>query len=265
MNHFRIIALATFAGCIGIVLLPSLQANSQDKRTTLTINEPVQVPSCCTPDHNVTLQPGEYVMVLADSLADRYIVRIYDKGEQNVITTTLAVPNYRLRPSGKAELQYWEVPAGQPSALRAWFYPGDNFGREFVYSKQTAARIAAFVKTPIPAIDAQTVAVEDLGTVSLVAVDESGASSKLVTSIPEQTPNSALQPTLEVAPPTVSLQPQTADRTVQAVTPTPVKPELESLPQTASTMPLLGVTGLVSLALFAALELRRRHRRRYET
>ena len=56
------------------------------------------MPSCCTPGHTVTLQPGEYVLTLVDSLSDRHIVRIFDKDQQNVITTILAIPNYRLQP-----------------------------------------------------------------------------------------------------------------------------------------------------------------------
>jgi hypothetical protein len=57
-----------------------------------------------------------------------------------VVTTILAIPNYRLQVTDKTVFQYWEVPAGQPRALRAWFYPGDNFGQEFAYPKQKSKR-----------------------------------------------------------------------------------------------------------------------------
>ena len=147
------------------------------------------------PSHTVTLQPGEYVMVLVDSLSDRHIVRIFDKDQQNVITTILAIPNYRLQPTGNTVFQFWEVPAGQPRALRAWFYPGDNFGQEFAYPKQTAAQIAAFVKTPVPAIELETVAAEDLKTAPLVVVDESGKTAEVAQTMPQRAPDPALQPT----------------------------------------------------------------------
>ncbi len=124
MKHFRNIAFAALAGCIGVALLPSLQADTWNKKTMMTVNEPLQVPSCCTPDHTVTLQPGEYVMVLVDSLSDRHIVRIFDKDQQHVITTILAIPNYRLQPTGKTVFQYWEVPAGQPSSTSGLVLPG---------------------------------------------------------------------------------------------------------------------------------------------
>jgi hypothetical protein len=37
----------------------------------------------------------------------------------------------------EAILQLEERPEGQPEALTEWFYPGDNFGVEFVYPTQT--------------------------------------------------------------------------------------------------------------------------------
>lgn len=256
MKHFSSIAFAAFAGCIGFGLLPSLQADTWDKKTTLTVNEPVQVPSCCTPGHTVTLQPGEYVLMLVDSLSDRHIVRIFDKDQKNVITTILAIPNYRLQPTGNTVLQYWEVPAGQPKALRAWFYPGDNFGQEFAYPKQTAIQIAAFVKIPVPAIEMETNAAEDLKTAPVVVVDDSGKTTDLAQTLPERTPNPSLQPSFDNAQATAD---QTADRTRTVAEETPAA--MKTLPATASILPMLGLGGLISLALFAAFGFgsRRRH------
>lgn len=252
--------MAGSAACMAFALLPSLRADEWDKKTTLTISEPIQVPSCCTPGHTVTLEPGEYVMVLVDSSSDRHIVRIFDK-DQHVMTTILAVPNYRLQPTGKTAFQFWEVPAGQPKAMRAWFYPGDNFGQEFVYPKQTAAQIAAAVKTPVPAVEVETIAVEDLKTVPVVAVDESGKTVILTQTLPERAADPAVQPVLqaptEVAPvQTAAVQPQAADRVVETAA-APVA----TMPQTASALPLVGLAGLISLALYAALGFRARRRR----
>ena len=239
MKYPSNIALAAFAGCISFALVPSLQADQWDKTTVLKVNEAIQVPSCYTPDQTVVLQPGEYVMVLVDSLSDRHIVRIFDKDKQHVITTILAIPNYRLQPTGKTVFQYWEVPAGQPKALRAWFYPGDNFGQEFAYHKQTAVEIATYVKTPVPAIEVDTTAEEDLKTAPLVVVDESGKTSELAETKPE--------PVLQAEP----------VQTAAALAPTSVEPE-QTLPDTASATPLFGLIGMLSLAAFAALRIRSR-------
>ena len=245
-KYFRRATVTGLAACIGVALLPSLQADEWDKKTIMTVNEPLEVPSCCTPDHTVVLQPGEYVMVLKDSLSDRHIVMIFDKDQKHLMTTTVAIPNYRLEPTGQTVFKYWEVPAGQPSALRAWFYPGDNFGQEFAYPKQTAAQIAAFAKAPVPAIAADTTAPEDLKTAPLVDVDESGQTTELAQTMP-------MAATQTLAP--------AAAPVAEAQAPEPVmQPAPEALPHTASAMPLLGLAGLVSLALFAVVGLRSRTR-----
>ncbi|MEO8662562.1 MAG: hypothetical protein ABI693_29145 [Bryobacteraceae bacterium] len=237
MKYFRSIGSAAFACALGFALLPSLRADEWNKKTTITVNEPVQVPSCCTPDHTITLQPGEYVIALVDSLSDRHIVRIFDKNQEHVITTILAIPNYRLQPTDKTVIQFWEVPAGHTKAIRAWFYPGDNFGQEFAYEKKTAVEIAALVKTPVPAIEVETKEVEELKSAPVVVVDESGATKAFKAEPAPQPVVAAAQPEPAPAPAPV------------VVAQTPV----QTLPHTASNMPLVGLIGLLSLGLFAAM------------
>lgn len=241
MKYQRNLALAAFAGCMSFAALSTLQADQWDKKTLLTVNEPIQMPSCCTPDHTVTLQPGEYVLVLVDSLSDRHIVRVFDKGQKNVVTTILAIPNYRLQPTGKTVFQYWEVPAGQPKALRAWFYPGDNFGQEFAYHKQTAVQLASYDKVPVPAIAIDTKVEEDLKTAPLVVVDETGKTSELAATKPEPAPQFE----------------QVEAAAVRAPEPLEVA---QTLPDTASAMPLFGSIGILSLAAFAVLKIRSKRR-----
>lgn len=258
MKQFRSFAFAAFACCLGFAVVPSLQADTWNKKTILTVKEPLQVPSCCTPDHTVTLQPGEYVMVLVDSQSNRHIVRIFDKDQQTVITTMLAIPNYRLQPTGETAFQFWEVPAGQPRALRAWFYPGDNFGQEFAYQKTTAAQIAAFVKAPVPAIEVETSAADDLKTAPLVVVDESGKASEFVAAEPVAAepvaaPIPVPQPVVAQSAP-VQAQPV---QPVESTRPAPMK----VLPETASDLPLLGLAGLVSMAAFVMIGFRTKRRR----
>ena len=120
MNRLGVIAdgigLATVASA------PLLHADAWNKRTVLTIDRPIHVP-------NMVLPAGKYVMRLQDSISDRHIVQIFNATAQHLITTILAMTNYRPRPSGMTVLTFWEMPPGQPSALRAWFYPGSTMGK----------------------------------------------------------------------------------------------------------------------------------------
>lgn len=223
------------AALIAAAVTPSVKADQWNKKTVITINEPVQMPSCCNPGHMVVLQPGTYVLALVDSLSDRHIVRVFEKDEKTVITTILAIPNYRLQATGGSTFQFWETPAGQPRAMRAWFYPGDNFGQEFAYYKTQSIEIARVAQAPVPAVVAETEA--ELKTAPVVVVDEKGEEKPL----PVETVLAKSEPPVQPAPePTVT--------TPQVTTPVYEAPAAPAkLPDTASPFPLFGLIGLGSV------------------
>jgi hypothetical protein len=109
-------------------MLSSARADEWNKKTVVTFNVPVEVPG-------TVLAEGTYVFKLADSQADREIVQIFTEDERELITTTLALPAYRLEPTGDTVITFEERPSGSPEAVKKWFYPGDNYGFEFMYPK----------------------------------------------------------------------------------------------------------------------------------
>lgn len=123
-----------FTGMIGLMLLggsffvPKGRADESDKKTIVTVNQPVQVPGKVLP-------VGTYVFKLLDS-NDPTLVGIFNEDGSHLITRVQGIPNVRTETPDKAILQLEERPSGQPEALKAWFYPGDNFGVEFVYPTQ---------------------------------------------------------------------------------------------------------------------------------
>jgi hypothetical protein len=70
-------------------------------------------------------------MKLLDSPSDRTILQIYNVYQTKLEMTILAIPAYRLEPTGDTRFTFSEMPIGQAPALRTWFYPGDNSGLEF--------------------------------------------------------------------------------------------------------------------------------------
>src|SRR5580658_9173793 len=200
-------------GLLGIAFAPSAPADEWNKKTVLTVNEPIQVP-------NQVLPPGTYVIKLLDSPSDRHIVQIFNADENHLYTTILAIPNYRIEPKGKTVFTFWETPPGQPKALRAWFYPGDNFGQEFAYPKSAAVQIAAVSHQTVPTTEATQ---------------------------PQQLPQAEVTQTQpepqEVAQNTPPPPPQEA---APAPEPAPA-PAPQELPKTASPYPLIGLAGIFSL------------------
>ncbi|HYI92505.1 MAG TPA: hypothetical protein VEX68_03095 [Bryobacteraceae bacterium] len=238
MSFKAITATAAF-GLAGILTQPSaLMADQWNKKTYITINEAVQVPG-------KVLQPGRYVMKLAESQSNRHIVQIYNDREDQLQTTVLAIPNYRLQPTGKTEFQWWETPAGQPKAIRAWFYPGDNFGQEFAYPKSEAVAIASTTNQQVPTTYAETEA--NLATARVGTVDKAGTELELdrqtysrSDGAQAQTPRPRTEQPVEMAQnratpqatPAAATEPQMRERT---------------LPTTASPIPMAALAGLFAL------------------
>src|SRR5262245_33805544 len=125
----KVAALFLCCALVWAIAIPSAKADRWNKRTIVTLNEPLEIPGA-------TLEAGTYVFQLADSPSNRHIVQIWTGDGMYLIATVLAVPAYRLVPSSHTVLNYDERPADQPMALRQWFYPGDNMGQEFVYHYQ---------------------------------------------------------------------------------------------------------------------------------
>jgi hypothetical protein len=249
MTYVKLIALAVFAGLLSVALMPTIQADTWNKKTVFTATEPVQLPT-------IVLQPGTYVLKLMDSSSDRHIVQVFDSTDQHLITTVLAIPNYRLRRTGKTEFQFWEVPAGQPKALRAWFYPGDVVGDEFAYPKNMSTQIAAFTKTTVPTTT-YTESTEGLAKSAVNTVDKSGSSKDLDKETYARTEPAVAEPAPAPAPapapePAVIAQNEPAPSPAPARVDTPAQPaEPPALPHTATAIPAIGLIGLLSLAAFA--------------
>lgn len=253
------------ASCLGLMtFVPSAMADQWNKRTIITVGEPIQVPG-------KVLQPGTYVMKLMDSPANRHIVQIFNEREDQLQTTVLAIPNYRLQPTGETQLGFWETPAGQPKALRAWFYPGDNFGQEFAYPKDEAVQLASTTNQNVPTTYAESEA--DLATARVGTIDRAGTEMELdretynrpqepevAQTEPRQEAEVAQTQPQEVAPQAPQAQQQVEDTTQYAQNRAPARDEstmqqdrAETLPRTASPLPTFGMAGLLALGAGAAL------------
>src|SRR5689334_20690724 len=219
LRCFYIGALAvTGVGLLGMSFVPKAHADAWDKKTIVTVNEPIIA-------GDKILDPGTYVWKLMDSPSDRHVVQIFDKDQRHLEETILAIPNYRLQPTGNTQFSFWETPAGVPKAVRAWFYPGDNFGQEFAYPKKLVAQLASAAPVPIPAKYREP-------------------EPEPVPAKPEPAPAPAAAP-----PPT----PAPAPAPPAAAAPAEPAQTPAALPHTASFNPLIGLAGLVSLSLAGLL------------
>lgn len=207
------------------------QADQWDKMTLLTFDQPTQV-------GNTYLEPGTYMLKLANS--DRHIVQIFNRDRSHLINTIIAIPSYRVFPTGNTQISYWETPPGTAKAVRDWYYPGDDYGQEFRYP--TDLRQVAALTPPAPAPQPPPPVVE---------------SAPPPAAEPEPPAPQALEQAPAPAPPPVEIAqntPQEAAPPPPAAAPAPQPPAQDQpLPQTASPYPLIGLAGLFALGLFGAL------------
>src|SRR3984893_7228595 len=148
MTFLKAVPTVFCAALIGAAISPTVKADDWDRKTVLTFSAPVEIPGVHLAGWGV-LPAGTYVFKILDSASDRHIVQIFSEDELTIYATILAIPNYRLKATDKTVMTFRERPAGQPEALRAWFYPGRNWGEEFVYPKAKAIEIAKATNTPV--------------------------------------------------------------------------------------------------------------------
>jgi len=251
------VAALLCAGLVGFAFAPTAAADEWDKKTVVTLSAPVEVPGKVLP-------AGTYVFKLLNSPSDRHIVQIFDKDEKRLYATVLAIPDYRLQPTGDTVIRFEERPIGTPEAIKAWFYPGDVYGQEFVYPHKRAVELAKqnnqnVLSMPnevsVRANSATEPSVKEMQKTEVTAVKPSGEQVELAQAVSPK-PDSATEtsasknePKTEPVSPAVTSPVQTASH----------KQLPRRLPKTASDVPLFSLVGASSFgsALFARF-LRRR-------
>ncbi|HEY4839393.1 MAG TPA: LPXTG cell wall anchor domain-containing protein [Candidatus Acidoferrales bacterium] len=232
----RLIALAA-AFClifIASVMTPSANAQNGDRKSVVTFSEPVEIPG------GTVLPAGTYFFKLLNSDSGRWVVQIFNENQTHTYATVITVQDFRYHPTDKGVMTFAERPAGEPPAIKEWFFPGENFGREFVYSKNRALQLAKQVNEPVLSMQNDTAEVTPQTPVTAYSAtgEEVAPSTVVQTQAPAPAP---------AAPATVAAP-------VQDTTPATDLP----LPKTASSDPAIGLIGLLAMVGAVGLAIRRR-------
>jgi LPXTG-motif cell wall-anchored protein len=220
MRLTRTLAITLTALFFFSTLCLTARADERDKTTRFSFPDAVQIPGAVLP-------AGTYVFKLANSDSNRHIVQVYDQDQMRLLATVLAIPDYQTDPADRTVIRFAERPASQPEAIAAWFYPGDNYGQEFVYPKSGQRQLALVSDTNGP----------------------SSASEQPGNSSAEQIAQENSSPAPDATPQTQPNNSTTGSTGQTEANTTP-------LPKTASPLPLIGLVGL--LLTSAAIVLRRK-------
>ena len=230
MTFLRAASTVFCMALVGGMFSPSAKADDHDKKTTITFSGPVEIPPVYITGMRI-LPAGTYVFKLVESSSNRHIVQIFNKDQTKIYATVLAIPNYRLVAKDKTVITFNEGLKDRPEAIRAWFYPGANWGEEFVYPKAKAVELAKVTKAPVLALEVE------------VPVEVAKPEEPTIAVALQQAPVIAVAPTGE----RVELAQVVQSEPAPAALANEAAPITQSLPGTASSLPLIALCGLLAL------------------
>lgn len=275
MKRVTAIAAAVF---IAALVALTIKVNAQDfnplEKTYLTFSAPVELPG-------MTLPAGTYTFKLADT-PSRNVVQVLSQDEKKIHGQFLFVQAQRRDPSADTVVTFRETAEGTTPAVHYWYYPGETIGKEFVYPKDQAVKIAARTHEAVLSTDGDVTAGSQVS-----SIDENGKvtpwerqsrDNNTASAAPAQSPSVQAQPSSPAGSLAGNQGPaqQPQDRTTasdtavtpapaQAATPAPARSASAAqtrsnnpvgtsgqvasneLPHTASPLPIAGLLGLMSL------------------
>ena len=240
------------------------QDTNTQQRTFMTFSNTVEMPG-------VTLPAGTYVFQLADT-PTRNVVQVMSQDQKSVLGQWTFVQSRRPKATGDTVVMFKENKEGTTPAVQYWYYPGESIGKEFIYPKDQAEKIAArtgqSVLTEEGRVEGSSsadVAAANAGANNNVASNQTDTDRTLQNAPAPSQPTAAAGSTTGVRGPStqndnssLSASAQSNDRVgtsgnaepqaVDTRAPESTQARASELPRTASPAPLIGLIGLLSLA-----------------
>jgi len=136
MKRVTLIATALIFAVLAVLTTRvAAQDTNVQERSFITFSNTVEMPG-------VTLPAGTYVFRLAD-LPTRNVVQVLSQDEKKVLGQWLFVQAERPEVTGDTVVMFKEAAENTMPAVQYWYYPGEKIGKEFVYPKDQAEKIAA--------------------------------------------------------------------------------------------------------------------------
>ena len=245
MKRLTVIATAAVLALLGVFTdLAAQQPDTRD-RTIMTFSSAVELPG-------MKLEPGTYVFRIADT-ASRNVIQVLSDDEKKQLGQWLFVSAERQEVTGDTVVTFREASAGTTPAVQFWFYPGEKIGKEFIYPKDQALRIAGRTGAEVlteegrVSADDQVAAADRSGTVGDAASGEPAASASTGivegSGLPDADADADVQARAETQAPPARERVAVQSEPVAVGT----SGRAQELPATASPVPFSMVLGLLSI------------------
>ena len=239
-NRFKLVVAAFCFILMASVMAPVSKAQNGDKKTIVTFDEPIEVPG------NIILPAGTYFFKLLNQDSGRWVVQIFDEHQTKTFATLITIEDFRYHPTNKVVMNFTERPAGEPPAIKEWFFPGEKQGRAFVYGKKRAMELAKVVNEPVLATPVEVAVdtpVAALVAAPVVAITPAGEE------VPVAVVVAAPVAVVETPAPAAVVVETPAPAAVVVETPAPAAVVTDlPLPHTASSTPLIALVGLLAIS-----------------
>lgn len=261
MKRVKLIVTALVLTVLAVLAgrVTAQQINTNDK-TRMTFTGAVEMPG-------VTLQPGTYVFRLADS-PSRNVVQVLDEGEKNMLGQWTFVQADRPRVTEETVVMFKETREGSTPAVQYWYFPGEKIGKEFIYPKDQAERIAARTGVKVRSDGVIEGSIADVKVAEASPAPAAPAGEPVAVAEPAPAPVAVAEAAPAAPAPVVVAAAPAPDPVVEerrlAASQAQAEPravgtsgQADELPRTASPLMLSGLLGLLSLAGAAGLRLSR--------
>jgi hypothetical protein len=232
--------------CMLGVFVTSAAAQTADKKVYFTFSGPVEIPGA-------TLPAGKYLFHLADPFSGRQVLQVQSGDGKKVYGMFFSMPAQRPSPPEEAEVRFMETAAGSPAVIRTLWYAGERTGRELIYPREQALRIAKTTNAMVLTTKSKSAKADDVKTGDLARVSPSGLDTDFAENTTAAEPGGRLQrndaPVAETTPvATAGQTPAPAGRTT---------PTRSRLPQTAGNTPFMLMLAVGMFTVSVALRLSR--------
>lgn len=270
MRSARILRTMAGLGLSATLFASAAQAQPEDKRTYFTFSGPIALPG-------VTLPAGRYLFRIVDTTTSRKVIQVLSDDQKKPYAMMNTITDTRRDPAKDATVAFYESARGTPAAVKSWWYPGERDGYQFIYPRNQAKQIAKTTGQPVLTTKSDSSKAEETKTAELTRVDASGRdvdvnapdaagqSAANGSGFRDESANSTVfnRSTPSVTEGVTRTPPQTAQNGAASGssqdqfnsrnrTNTPRTGRSE-LPRTASTLPLVGLIGMLSALGFVTL------------
>jgi len=153
---------------LGVTLCASaVQAQTEDKRTYFTFSAPIALPGA-------TLPAGRYLFRIVDTTTSRKVIQVLSDDQKKPYAMMNTIPDQRRDPAKDATVAFYESARGTPAAVKSWWYPGETIGYQFIYPRAQAKQLAKATGQPVLTTKSDSTKSEDTKSAELTRVDANG-------------------------------------------------------------------------------------------